>query len=292
VLAEQDRLLTLAQTSAQSGNTQAQFTALEQAETLGSAKAALELGKIYTQGQSAPMDREKGFKHYNQAATLGSADGKITASLFNMYGIGTAKNQEAGIDLMKDAAKDDKRAKREMGLFYGNLRLPFLNNDSKGLKYLAEAAEEGDADAAYYLSVLATRVDKPALAKTSLKEASNMGQPKAQLQLGREAMAQGNYMNARDLFLKSAKSNDSEAMFELGKGLSEGKFPKSSSITGVTSTMEAYAWLLGSSSQKHLQAKELLAVVETKLATDDASKKVLGSLIADLQGQITPWNSN
>jgi TPR repeat protein len=291
VLAEQNRLLTVAHTADQSGNVVGKKAALEQAETIGNAEAATELGKMYIQGKGVAVDRDKAFQHFSEGAKLGSAEAQITAGWFNMYGVGTVKDEKAGIDLMKQAAKTDKRAKREMGLFYGNLRYPFLNDDSKGLKYLSESADEGDADGAYYLSVLATRMDKPKVAEEALNKASEMGQPKAQLQIGRAELKAGKYMQARDLFLKSAKSNDSEAMFELGKGLDEGKFPATSSTAGVTSTMESYAWLLGATSQKHLQAQELLSVVEKKLPHDEASKITLGNLIGELQGQVKPWDS-
>lgn len=291
VLAQRDTLLGTALVADQNGNVGAQVDALEKAEVIGSAKAAEQLGKIYIQGKGVPADREKSFQHYSEAAKLGSVDAKITAAWFNMYAVGTVKNEKAGFDLMKDAAKTDKRAKREMGLMYGNLRLPFMNNDSKGADYLSEAAEEGDADAAYYLSVLSTRMNKTEIAEKSLKNAAQMGQPKAQLQLGREALVAGKAKIAQEEFLKSAKSNDSEAMFELGKGLNDGKFKVSSTTKGITPVMESYAWLLGSSFQKHRQATELLMVVEKELKQDTASKILLGNLITEFQSEIKPWNS-
>ncbi|MFK4132382.1 tetratricopeptide repeat protein [Pseudomonas luteola] len=286
---QQTALIKQAEEFAKVGEFKEQIKSLQTAEGMGSAQAAYELGKIYSSGSITAMDKQKAFEHFQAAANLGSIEGKITASWLNMYGIGTAVNEKAGLDLMKEAAKTDIRAKREMGLMYGDLRLPFLHDEQKGMKYLSEASGQGDANATYYLSVLATRLGKVDVAHKALVRAAEMGQPKAALELGREAMQAGEYMKARSLFLTSANAYDSEGMFELGKGQAQGKITTTSNVQGVTPTIEAYVWLLGSSGQKHLQAQEELAKVEARLPTDPASKAVIQAVMKEIKNQVEPW---
>ncbi|MEG0870383.1 MAG: hypothetical protein RSG77_25575, partial [Hafnia sp.] len=224
---EQNKLLEQASSAT---TPEAAIEAFKHAGDLGSGKGYYQLAKMYTTDQRVAPDHKLAHEYLLQADALGYNDATIMLAWTTMYGIRTEKDEDRGIEYMKKAAETDVRAKREMGLMYGNMRLPFLDKESRGLSYLLEASEKGDAEAGYYASQLATRLGKADVAKSAMQVAADRGQPKAQLSIGREALAKGQYMIARENFLKSALSYDSEAMFELGKGISEGVFPPTQTV--------------------------------------------------------------
>lgn len=290
VIAKQQTLLQQAQAAHEKHDNAEAIKYLEQASAEGSGKASYQLGEIFIQGQGANQDKKKAFQYFSKAGEQGNVDGTINAAWFTMYGIGTDKNEGQGVSLMEQAAKVDPRAQREVGLFNANLRHPFLNSDRQGFKYLQKATDGGDGEAPYYLSVLAKRTDKTDIYTQALKVAADRGQPKAMLELGRQALAKNQYMIARDLFEKAALANDSEAMFEMGKGIHAGVFPPT--INKTAKDIEAYAWLNGAASMRHLQAIDLQKEIakETPL-TPEVSQKIQDAGL-ELQKQIKPWNPN
>ncbi|MDU8350301.1 tetratricopeptide repeat protein [Pseudomonas syringae pv. actinidiae] len=290
VLAKQQNLLQQAEAAHEKHDSAEAIKYLEQASAEGSGKASYKLGEIFIQGQNGQQDKKKAFQYFSKADEQGNVDGTINAAWFTMYGIGTDKNEDQGVDLMEKAAKVDPRAQREVGLFNANLRHPFLNSDRQGFKYLQKATDGGDGEAPYYLSVLAKRTEKADIYSKALKVAADRGQPKALLELGRQALANNQFMIARDLFEKSAFANDSEAMFEMGKGIHAGVFPPT--INSAAKNVEAYAWLNGAASMRHLQAIDLQKEIAKETALTPEISKQIQDVGLQLQKQINPWNPN
>jgi TPR repeat protein len=289
-LTKQNDLLAQAE---QAPSAEVKISSLVLASEYGSSKAYYDLAKIYATDTIVKRDSALSNEYLSRADKMGNTDATIMLAWNTMYGVRTAKNEEQGIDLMKKAAKTDVRAKREMGLMYGNLRHPFLNKESRGLDYLTEAYQDGnDVEAAYYAFILSSRMGKEKKAELALKTAAERGQPKALLTVGRDALSKGQFMIARDSFLKSALNNDSEAMFELGKGIAEGIFPPTQTVEGMSKKAEAYAWLNEASLQKHLQAKEALDKLTSEMTFDDSMKLQVSKAEASIKEQIKPWNPN
>lgn len=289
-ITKQNELLAQAE---QAPSAQAKISSLVLASEYGSSKAYYDLAKIYATDKLVQRDSALSNEYLSRADKMGNTDATIMLAWNTMYGVRTEKNEQQGIDLMKKAAKTDVRAKREMGLMYGNLRHPFLNKESRGLDYLTEAYQDGnDIEAAYYAFILSSKMGKEKQAEQALKVAAQRGQPKALLAVGRDSLTRGQYMIARDSFLKSALNNDSEAMFELGKGIAEGIFPPTQTVQGISKEAEAYAWLSESALQKHLQAKEALDKLTTQITFDDNMKAQIGKVTVSIKEQIKPWNPN
>lgn len=287
--AKQETLLQQAKSATSPEDTIAK---LNQAGELGSGSAYYNLAKIYATDKRVPQDFKKAQSYLTKADELGNNDATIMLAWNYMYGIRMEKDEDRGVELMKKAAKSDPRAKREMGLMYGDLRHPFLSKPSKGLILLTEAGDEGDAEAFYYSYVLAKKLDKPKVAERSLLMAVKNTQPKALLVAGRDALKKGQFMISRDYLLKSALANDSEAMFELGKGIADGVFPPSQTVDGISREAEAYAWLNLATQQQHLQAQEKRDALAKTITVDDAFKKKVLTVTSSIEEQVKPWNPN
>lgn len=266
------------------------ISSLLKAGSLGSDEAYYELARLYATNKQIPRDYQKSDVYLKLASNLGNNSATMLLAWNSLYGVRTEKNEELGIRLMKKAAESDPRAKRELGLFYGNLRHPFLDKPSKGLKLLSQASEEGDSEAAYYEYILAKKLGKDKKAENALAVAAERNHPKALLSHARIAITEGKYMIARESLLNAALSNDSEAMYELGKGMASGIFPPTQTVEGISKEAETLAWLAEASSQKHLQAKEMFD--KLNLEHNLKGSQEFNQVIKSIEEQITPWNPN
>lgn len=136
-------------------------------------------------------------------------------------------------ELEKVAKKGDPVAQKDMGVCYLDGR-GINQNIKKAYKWLLESSEQGNADAIYYIALMADRGQlseasikipavkerggKPELryARYMYKKAAELGQPNALVWLGRGYDDEGETKQAFDCYKKAADAGNGEAQYLLG----------------------------------------------------------------------------
>jgi len=133
------------------GDIHGKVALLEQAGYSGSSKAFYDLARMYLDG-TLPSDMSQALKFVTLSHEAGYAEATRVLGMLYLRGQGVPADENYGRLLLEQASKDSPRAAREYGQLLTNQFTPHLNEPELGLKYLRDAAERGDRDAALSLA--------------------------------------------------------------------------------------------------------------------------------------------
>ncbi|XP_069510212.1 death ligand signal enhancer [Ambystoma mexicanum] len=129
------------------------FTYFHTAASRGYSKAQYNTGVCYEQGNGVPKDLEKAAVYYHLAASNGHRMAQYRYARYLLHhtpGLKAAQQQQA-LEMLEQAAKAGlKQAQAYLGVFY--TKDPHLD-PQKAVKYLSQAAEQGDALSRFHLGV-------------------------------------------------------------------------------------------------------------------------------------------
>ena len=127
---------------------------LRKAAEQGLGNAQETLGYLYLAGEGGvTKDEKEAFSWYKKAADGGDDSARRQVAFMLLTGKGTAKDTKAGLDMLKEAARDKSTGVTSLGLVYLNgVGVPA--DYGKALAYLTQAGNEGDAYGQYKLGAM------------------------------------------------------------------------------------------------------------------------------------------
>ncbi|MDU8350410.1 hypothetical protein RYA05_00715 [Pseudomonas syringae pv. actinidiae] len=261
---------------------------LEEAAQQGNGQAYYLLAKYYTKGDLVPKNTDLADVYLNQADSLGYAEATRVLAWKNLLGHQADANYADGKQMMERAAQTSTRAKRDLGMLYGNFYKPNLNDSGLAQLYLQQAFGEGDAEAAYYLHQILskTRTDD-IMSENALDYAAQAGQPKALLEIGKAKLSTGDKAGAKDSLLRAAQTGDAEAMYLYANAVSIGKIPSSDK------DRDAYLWFKLAADANYPGAQDEMKALDGIRKQDE--KHNAGALKAKIEEQrssLQIWNPN
>lgn len=210
----------------------------QKAAILGNSDAMVALGEMghLNEGGLRPEDA---VSWWTKAAQAGRLDAMRALAELHFKGAGVPKNAAEGLGWLRLAAdQGDSLAARMLADYK-------IDNDPKGaLKYYRQAADRGDAKAAYaaaimYAENLSIKPDDKAAARY-MEIAAKAGYAPAMADYGLlvyQGLAQGSAQDAVKWFEKSARAGDDQGKFFYAYSLAKGD--------GVEQNFEeAYFWIL------------------------------------------------
>lgn len=161
---------------------------LQKAAEAGDGQAAYELGQLYLQGKGVEKDENKAFQSLTLAADTGLMEAQVGLAQCYASGIGTEADLQAARKYWVTASlSGDAVAQRSIGerLLFGSDG--FACDPEKARRFLARAADKGDAQAMYQLALCCDKgiggpQDKVARIKW-LEKAAELNHPKALVKL-------------------------------------------------------------------------------------------------------------
>lgn len=261
---------------------------LEEAAQQGNGQAYYLLAKYYTKGDLVPKNTDLADVYLNQADGLGYAEATRVLAWKNLLGHQTDADYAEGKQMMERAAQTSTRAKRDLGMLYGNFYKPNFNDTSMAQMYLQQAFGEGDAESAYYLhKVLRESRSDDIMSENALDYAAQAGQPKALLEIGKAKLSAGEKSGAKDALLRAAETGDAEAMYFYANAVSIGKLPS------TDKDREAYLWFKLAADAKYPGAQDEMKALDGIRKQDE--KHNAGALKAKIEEQrsaLKIWNPN
>ncbi|ESQ94591.1 tetratricopeptide repeat protein [Asticcacaulis benevestitus] len=127
---------------------------LRKAAEQGLGNAQETLGYLYLVGESGlTKDEKQAFEWYKKAADGGDDSARRQVAFMLLTGKGTVKDTKAGLDRLKENAREKSTGVTSLGLVYLNgIGVPA--DYGKALTYLTQAANEGDAYGQYKLGAM------------------------------------------------------------------------------------------------------------------------------------------
>lgn len=123
----------------------------EQAAEQGSPDALLELGDAYSSGQVVNVDYYKAVDYYKKASGFGIAEATRKLGLLTLAGLGTKKDDTAGIVFLKQAVDSGSSlAMLDLAAYY-RYSNPAAPNWGQSISWLQRAENAGVSDASYLL---------------------------------------------------------------------------------------------------------------------------------------------
>jgi TPR repeat protein len=240
----------------------------------GHPDALVALGEMGLDG-SAGLTDEDAYAYFLRASEVGRTDATLALAEMTRAGRGVAKSADGERELLERAiASFDKGATKRLADTY-------LETDpQRALALYEEAAEAGDADAAYAAGIMyAQAFDiRPNEERSAywLGRAAQAGHPTAQADYGllvyQGAGVPRDELQAADWFRQSAENGDTEGMFLYAFTLAKGE--------GVPQDFgESYYWLLKSGESTVDDYQEDRAVLRQRLE-DNVDPEVLATASA------------
>ena len=239
-----------------------------------------EQAKALMEGTPTDEQKESAVVLLNQSAELGNSEAMRVLGLLKLK---EGPEQEAlAIALLERSATNSVRAMRQLGILYGNLSNPHLNNPQKAFEYLSKASAIGDGESSYYLARLMQRAGRPDESKRLSALALEQGY------LTKEGKARKAVAEQSEGVLKSfslqrqAQRGDPESMYQYGKMLLSRQ--AQGSLVGYehSADYEAYYWfkrasLMGDekSSSQVAEMGEIEAMMSKSRMTYQKLDKVL-----------------
>ena len=247
----------------------------------GDAKAQYNLGVCYSNGDGVEKDYQEAVKWYRKAAEQGIAVAQFNLGLCYDYGNGIPRNKiEAYIWYVLSSKnrndyvnKNIKRLESEFGkeqfsevqfrlgaYFYSK------KDYQEAVKWYRKAAEQGDAEAQFYLGLCYSNGDGVAKdlkeAAKWWRKAAEQGEAAAQYNLG-VCYSNGNgvaknYQEAVKWYRKAAEQGMAEAQCNLGFCYGEG-------IGVIQNKVKAYAWYALSSKNGNDLGNKNMKIFEKEL---------------------------
>lgn len=242
----------------------------------GHPDALVALGEMALDGAAGLTD-EDAYAYFLRASEVGRTDATLALAEMTRAGRGVAKSADGERELLERAiASFDKGATKRLADTY-------LETDpQRALALYEEAAEAGDADAAYAAGIMyAQAFDiRPNEERSAywLGRAAQAGHPTAQADYGllvyQGAGVPRDELQAADWFRQSAENGDTEGMFLYAFTLAKGE--------GVPQDFgESYYWLLKSGESTVDDYQEDRAVLRQRLE-DNVDPEVLAAASARL----------
>ncbi|WP_274644995.1 hypothetical protein [Pseudomonas serbica] len=177
----------------------------------------------------------------NQAAELGNAEAMRVLGLLKLK---EGPDQRAlAIALLEGSAANSIKAMRQLGILYGNLSQPHLDNPQKALSYLQKASDLGDGESSFYLGRLLARAGRNDEGKRLIALASEQGFVKGG-GISKKADEQRSADLMRSYALqRQAMKGDPESMYQFAQLLLAGKAQGSLAGYDQSAQFEAYYWL-------------------------------------------------
>ena len=197
----------------------------------GDAKAQIELGKRFAQGDGVEQDVTKAVALYRKAAEQGQAEAQMALAIFYLSGsMGVAENLDTAVEWYKKSAEGGfSEAQAALAEMY-EIGLG-VNQDLKiATKWYLRAAEQGHIESQLKIGVIykeGQRVQQSdRSARKWLRSAAAAGNMKAHIYLGAINYdgddLGGNYLKAYNWFLPAAEQGDDTAQHWIGRILSHG----------------------------------------------------------------------
>lgn len=255
---------------------------LEAAANQGSGEAYYQLAKHYMKGDVVPENKALAEVHLEQAHKFGHPE---AMRVLAWSALKERSDISTGQTMMEQAAQNSVRAKREYGMLLANLYEPHLNNVELGKRYLSEAIQAGDAEAAYQLYKLSAN---DGYASTEFLElAANAGHPQALMTRAEKALREGDKALAAIDYEKAALTGDTNAIMAHATNLSVGRYG------GADAQKHAYAWFAISAENGNDAAKnELRALAGVKTLADREASGSMNQIIESKKSQMHSWNPN
>lgn len=205
----------------------------QQAAQLGSMEGHYELARHYMAGDLVVADPVVAIEHLRAADAIGPGEATRVLGWLHLKGNHLARDVRGGEALMRRAALASTRAQRELGMLLCGIYQPNLRDCAEGVAFLKQAADAGDAEAAYTLASKGIVGDEQA--SWAMQRAADAGHPKAVMLVAERYLdSDGEY--AGELYKRAALQGDTEAMMRLANGLLMGK------IHAMDAERQAYAW--------------------------------------------------
>ncbi|MCP8894986.1 SEL1-like repeat protein [Shinella daejeonensis] len=156
--------------------------ALDKAARLGSVRARLRLGDLYSEGEFLPVDYPRALDHYRQAAALENTEAKIRLAEMQAAGQGIAQDVPAALaELRSLADRGDVTAALSLGDLYGRGQVLPADPET-ARRYYRQAARAGNAVAMLRLGDGDRRTD-PAKAFAAYSAAAERGNLEGRLRV-------------------------------------------------------------------------------------------------------------
>jgi hypothetical protein len=121
-----------------------------------SADDLYERAKVLMQATDHPENQAFAVDLLNQAAEMGHAE---SMRVLGLLALKEGPDQRAlAISLLERSAVTSVKAKRQLGILYGNLSAIHLDNTDKAIEYFQGASAMGDGESSLYLSKIMTRL--------------------------------------------------------------------------------------------------------------------------------------
>ena len=185
---------------------------------------------------------EKAVQWYKQAANEGDINAQLFLAAAYLYGMGVKKNTDTASRYYIDAAKNGN-AIAQYTLAEHFMSSRHAANNKLGLIWLAKSAANGNPKALTKLGTLyltgkaVTKESKKGL--ELLQQAAAQGYVPAMLELGSDALNQGDTAKALTWLNKAADSHDAEAYLQLGRAYLQEKSPLYDPKNGFLWTLKA-----------------------------------------------------
>lgn len=251
------------------GDTGSMIELLEQSAFRGNMDALYKLAKVYQNGEGVPANPEIAVAYLTTASGLGHAESTRVLAWDYLLGKGVSKDIPYGTGLMEKASTSSVRAKREFALLLNNTYQPGLNDPSRGLALLKEAAATGDADSVKALNL--------ALNKSSAAVAASSKSPVIDKVVSPVHQAADSTESRAETLKQRAMSGDVEAMYKLGLSYSLGKAP------AIDPQFEAYCWFSVAANHGHSKAQtEVTALAGVRTMSDRKNPGKLDQCIREM----------
>lgn len=155
----------------------------EKAAKQGYPAAESNLGWLYSIGAGTEKDNAKAFEWTERAAKKGNILAYVNLGYFYSYGIGVP------VDWEKSTQYYQLAATHNIPIAYQNLGMAYFygkgveQNTGKAIELTNKAIEDGSKEALYNLSRMYLSINKEDEAAAMLRQAANIGIPKAQAEL-------------------------------------------------------------------------------------------------------------
>lgn len=200
-----------------------------------------EKARLLMEGTPSEENKQAAVVLLNQAAELGNAEAMRVLGLLKLR---EGPDQRAlGVALLEESATNSIRAMRQLGILYGNLSKPRLDDPEKALFYLKKASGLGDGEASFYLSRLLARAGRPDESKRLVALAADQGFVKGAAKTQQtESERSENVMRSYEL-QRQAMKGDVESMYQYAQLLLNRKVQGSLIGYEHSADFEAYYWL-------------------------------------------------
>nr|WP_192963195.1 SEL1-like repeat protein [Pseudomonas fluorescens]CEK41972.1 hypothetical protein PQBR57_0019 [Pseudomonas fluorescens SBW25] len=251
------------------GDVQGKAELLAQAGYSGSPKAFYDLARMYLDG-TLPKDMPLAVKYITMAHEAGFVEATRVLGMLYIRGQGVMRDVTYGRKLLELASNTSPRAAREYGQLLTNQSMPHLDDAELGIKYLRDAANHGDRDAAVILSGVLVKAGRSEEARQVDAQADSLNL------VPTPVATSGSGVKERAL------RGDTSAMLSYAQQIMLRKIPSSDP------EFTAYCWLSVAKEMGSVEAgNELRLIGGVRTISDKKQPGRLDQCISDLHYQIS-----